>query len=641
MPTSSSEASTYKSTAFHGFDGAASEEELEIDDGKFPKERYKPIQKLGEGVSGTVYLGRDRLLGKKVAVKVLRTRDADALIQFQNEARTTSKLNHPNIVRVLDFGIASDGIPFMVIDYVDGRSLEDYIKENGGMDFDSVLTIFDKLADALSYAHSANVLHRDLKPSNILISFEDQEINVHLIDFGVAKMQEHLRTTMTNGTTLVGTPAYMSPDQALGHSFDRRSDIYSLGCILFEAITGEQPFIASSPLETISMHAHEEAPSILSYVDESEAALGLDKIVATCMAKDPRLRYQNATAFKRALNTVPRSGDNNESGSVEPALTNRTKRAALPLVLASIAFALVAFGATFVYVLEPAEQIHTNKKVLLDSSFRDSMHPTVKVDVVDVFTPRGDVSVTYKRGIPAIRAQGISDAELKDALMRYPSTNDISLDHSRVTNTGFKALKNHQINNLVIEHQQLSFRQLKAISKIDSLRILVLHNCTGSFLNNLSLLDSSGQLVHLGLYDTPSVSNTTLAEISKIRSIELLEMPMLKDCEHLDFRVLTALPNLKILRIDFSDFSDKNIEEIAGAKHLAQLFMARSAVSDRSLNRLAAMHLEKLSIEGCPGMTEEGIKMFKSKSPKTELVSMTSTLNSRAQTAEPLTQLVE
>jgi len=95
----------------------------------FRKERYKPIQKLGEGVSGTVYLGRDRLLGKKVAVKVLRTRDADALIQFQNEARTTSKLNHPNIVRVLDFGIASDGVPFMVIDYVDGRSLEDYIKE--------------------------------------------------------------------------------------------------------------------------------------------------------------------------------------------------------------------------------------------------------------------------------------------------------------------------------------------------------------------------------------------------------------------------------------------------------------------------------------------------------------------------------
>jgi len=143
--------------------------------------------------------------------------------------------------------------------------------------FDSVLTIFDKLADALSYAHTANVLHRDLKPSNILISFEDEQIDVHLIDFGVAKMQEHLRTTMTNGTTLVGTPAYMSPDQALGHSFDRRSDIYSLGCILFEAITGEQPFVASSPLETISMHAHAEAPSILSYVEDSQAALELHK----------------------------------------------------------------------------------------------------------------------------------------------------------------------------------------------------------------------------------------------------------------------------------------------------------------------------------------------------------------------------
>lgn len=641
MPTSIVEASKYKSTAFHGFDGVASEEELEIEDGKFPKERYKPIQKLGEGVSGTVYLGRDRLLGKKVAVKVLRTRDADALIQFQNEARTTSKLNHPNIVRVLDFGIASDGVPFMVIDYVNGRSLEDYIKENGGMDFDSVLTIFDKLADALSYAHTANVLHRDLKPSNILISFEDEQIDVHLIDFGVAKMQEHLRTTMTNGTTLVGTPAYMSPDQALGHSFDRRSDIYSLGCILFEAITGEQPFVASSPLETISMHAHAESPSILSYVEDSQAALELDKIIATCMAKDPRLRYQNATAFKRALNAVPRSGENNQSGSVEPSLTNRSKRAVPPLVLASVALALVIIGATFVYVLAPTEQITTNKKVLLDSTFADSMHPTAPVDVVNVFKPRGDVSVTYKRGIPSIRAQGISDAELKDALSRYPSTNDISLDHSTVTTNGFRALRKYRINNIVIEHQQLSWRQLKAISKIDSLRILVLHNCTGSFLDNLNLLDKNGQLVQLGLYDTPSISNTTLTAISKITSLELLEMPLVKDCEHLNFEVLTKLPNLKILRIDFSDFSDKNVEEIASAKHLLELFMARSAVSNRSLNRLAAMHLQKLSLEGCPAVTEAGLKMFKAKSPKTELASMTSTLNSRAQAAEPLTRLVE
>lgn len=177
--------------AFDGLDDE-NEDELALTDDQFPIERFKPISVIGTGANGTVYLSRDRLLGKKVAIKLLHQLTSDQLVDFQNEARTTSKLNHPNIINILDFGVSTSGIPFMVMDYVNGINLQDYLLEHGILDESFAVNLFSVIANALGHAHACGIYHRDIKPSNILIIENDENIDVRIIDFGVAKVKEPL-----------------------------------------------------------------------------------------------------------------------------------------------------------------------------------------------------------------------------------------------------------------------------------------------------------------------------------------------------------------------------------------------------------------------------------------------------------------
>lgn len=218
-------------------DPKSEESELENVSDAFPRHRYKPLCELGKGANGVVYLCRDRLLGKKVAVKMLHSATNESIIDFQKEAKIASSLNHPSIVKVLDFG-ADGGVPFLVMEFVAGPNLKDFINRRGPLSMVNFSRIGIQLANAIQYAHDRQVIHRDLKPENIIVP-ESEALPVVILDFGLARAME-LGSNTRQGT-VIGTPMFMSPEQAEGLEADWRSDIYSLGCVYYFMLTGRAP----------------------------------------------------------------------------------------------------------------------------------------------------------------------------------------------------------------------------------------------------------------------------------------------------------------------------------------------------------------------------------------------------------------
>jgi serine/threonine-protein kinase len=277
--------------------------------------RYDIVRVLGEGAMGVVYEGDDTRLHRKVAIKrILKSAlDSDSAreysMRFAREAQAVARLNHPNIVQVFDFAEEGD-VAYIVMEFVNGQELKSFFDAKERFELKEVVHIMGELAEALHFAHQAGIVHRDVKPANVMI---DSEGRVKLTDFGVARITDTERTLSerTQAGTVVGTPAYMSPEQIQGGNLDRRSDIFSAGVILYEFITGEKPFSGASAW-TIAKKILQEEPPAPSALDRTISPL-FDAVVRKALAKNVAERYQTAREFglalKRALEGLPEIGD--------------------------------------------------------------------------------------------------------------------------------------------------------------------------------------------------------------------------------------------------------------------------------------------------------------------------------------------
>jgi eukaryotic-like serine/threonine-protein kinase len=250
---------------------------------------YRIDGKLGEGGMGVVYSAVHPLIGKRAAIKVLRKQlcaDPSAVERFVNEARAVNEIGHPNIVDIFTFGETLDGRHYLVMDRLKGMTLRDRMAK-GTMTPSEIEVVVRQLARALEAAHEHGIIHRDLKPENVfLVEVPDDAPLVKLLDFGIAKLAHRPRTTDdTAAGELVGTPTYISPEQARGIMVDRRTDIYALGVILFELVARRTPFLAATPVEMVVQHLTTEAP-LLSDV-KSPVSPALDRIVHAMLAKEP------------------------------------------------------------------------------------------------------------------------------------------------------------------------------------------------------------------------------------------------------------------------------------------------------------------------------------------------------------------
>jgi serine/threonine-protein kinase len=257
--------------------------------------RYEILRTIGQGGMAEVYLAHDILLDRNVAIKMLRDQfvaDKALLEQFRREAKSAAKLVHPYITNIYD--VVSEGDKeYIVMEYVEGVTLKEYLQKNK-LSLNAVLEIGVRLADALQHAHSRHLIHCDIKPQNILI---DKNLNPKIADFGIAKMVSN--QTMVYTSTVMGSVHYLAPEQATGGQVTASSDVYSLGVVLFEMLTGKVPFDGNTAVAVAMMHAEKQVPPLSDYMDEVPE--GLQEILNKALAKNPANRYLNAGALRREL----------------------------------------------------------------------------------------------------------------------------------------------------------------------------------------------------------------------------------------------------------------------------------------------------------------------------------------------------
>ena len=264
-------------------------------------DRYQIEKVLGRGGMGMVYKGRHIYMNRLVAIKVLhpeQAKDQSIVARFRKEASALCRFSHPNLVAVFDFGVMKSGEPFMVMDFCDGESLDKIIRREGNLKIEQCLDIFSQACEALIAVHSQGMIHRDVKPGNLLLGKDGM---IKLVDFGLCKnvggLENLIRRTCTG--EVVGSPSYMSPEQCIGKELDQRSDIYSLGVSMYEALTGEIPFDGDSFYEILNQHIR-GTPSREPFLRKN-IPIELEEIVFRCIDRDPDARFQSAEELLKAL----------------------------------------------------------------------------------------------------------------------------------------------------------------------------------------------------------------------------------------------------------------------------------------------------------------------------------------------------
>lgn len=329
-------------------------------------DRYVVESLLGEGGMGVVFRCRHTIIGKLVAMKVLRAdlaRSEEVVERFLNEARSASSIGNPHIIDISDFGRLPNGATYFVMEYLDGMSLGQLLDQERTLDDLRAGTIAVQIAEGLAAAHAAGIVHRDLKPDNVYLIHRGGEADfVKILDFGIAKATSS-QGKLTQSGQVFGTPHYMSPEQATGAPVDHRSDIYSLGIMLFEMTTGQLPFDAENYMGILTQHMYREAPLPTTLPDLVRSiSPEVEEVILRCLQKNPADRFQTMTDLAAALHAVfgvpSRDFARDESlraslrqsrmsRATQPSADGRPKKSSLPLVLGALLVLAVGAGAFF------------------------------------------------------------------------------------------------------------------------------------------------------------------------------------------------------------------------------------------------------------------------------------------------------
>lgn len=565
-------------------------EGIELSPDTFPTNRFKPIREIGRGASGSVYLCIDRLLGNEVAVKTLHYLAADQLLGFQQEARAISKLTHPKIVRILDFGATDGGTPYMVLEYINGVDLETFVGQSGPLSLSQILEIMLSICDALAYSHLKEIYHRDLKPSNILIEDYGQSLNAKLVDFGVARVKfETQEPTICQGTTVIGTPAYMSPDQMRGISYDQRSEIYSVGCILFELLTGQQPYSAETVLELVALHATAPIPS-LSDVRDDDYPPALDRILAQCLAKAPEDRYQNIHALKTDLAKVLEGeqhggrsasyGSTEQEETVGARIDHRklselidppSKKNKIAVMLASSLVGLIAVVSAY-FVFNPNQ----NRNDIYAPPSADAVAPQRKVGELNNTLLETKFNLNNFNGNDWLFNMGEINDSSMDEILKSPHNDRLWIDQGSLSPQALLRLKPVHVVSIALINMPVSDAHLKALAQLKTIKLM-------------------------RLFENPKLDNESLRYIQPMDNLTEL---MIRNDRVTDrgVKYLAGMNNLEILSLDrCTDISDKSMDVIENLAGLNRLSLAATKVTKQGILRIAKMKkLHTVSVAKLP-----------------------------------------
>ncbi len=412
------------------------------------------LRKIGSGGMGQVYLARQTSLKRDVALKLLRgelNENLTALARFQAEAQAVAKLNHPNIVHIHQVGEA-DGLRYMVLEFVDGRNLRDYLARKGPPDLPVTLSVMRQVALALQKAHDQGIVHRDIKPENILVT---RKVEVKVTDFGLSRFFAGAEpaTNLTQSGVTLGTPLYMSPEQVQGHAVDNRSDIYSFGVTCYHLLAGEPPFRGTSAFDVALKHVQEQPRPLADL--RPDLPPELCGMIHKMMAKNPDDRYQSAKDITRDLVKV-RDGRTVVTGTLvrapgakRPVTVGGGSDAALSLtqsgatapepvrwgrwLLVGFACVLATAGGVFVYAgLNPPPDPHPHAQPgpgLPDVRPPDKLTTTRERELLAVFSiedpnPDDAIKASIELGLLYIKEHRLDDAEKRFKILRDKKLGD-------------------------------------------------------------------------------------------------------------------------------------------------------------------------------------------------------------------------
>ncbi|MBL4952635.1 Stk1 family PASTA domain-containing Ser/Thr kinase [Neobacillus sp. OS1-32] len=384
--------------------------------GKRLSGRYKILNIIGGGGMANVYLAHDMILDRDVAVKMLRldfANDEEFIRRFRREAQAATSLAHPNIVNIYDVGEEND-LYYIVMEYVDGQTLKQYIQQNSPLRVEKAIEIMKQLTSAISHAHHNHIIHRDIKPHNILI---DHEGNVKVTDFGIATALSATAITQTN--SVLGSVHYLSPEQARGGMANRKSDIYSLGIVMFELLTGRLPFSGESAVSIALKHLQSETPSVRRW--NPSIPQSVENIVLKATAKDPFHRYNSVDEMEEDLQTALDPERMNEAKFAIPVDDEATK--AIPVITNDKP--LKNLEETLVHSTEntaekPTEKTKKEKKKEKKNKKRKKW-PLVLVSIFLFLCVIGLLSALFLPGILSakeVKVPNVSGMELDDAVSK-------------------------------------------------------------------------------------------------------------------------------------------------------------------------------------------------------------------------------
>lgn len=622
-------------------DGTLIDSQRELD--QTLAETYDFIGTIGTGGMGVIYKARQKMLNKIVAIKMLHSHllSIQSMLRFQQEAKAASSLKHPSVIAVHDFGISEQGQPYMVMDFIEGITLAEMLRDKGVLDLSEALDIFIAIADALEHAHSHNVLHRDLKSSNVMLTEKEKGYDVHLLDFGIAKIvdsdaggNQHLTQT----GEMIGSPLYMSPEQCMGKKVDHRSDIYSFGCILYESVTGQPPHRGETILETIFKHLNETPKPLRLVRSDIKFPEAFETLVMKLLATKPEDRVQTISQVKDELRSIQSgaigSGFQRKAASALSRIKFRkaTLLAATGVVLALFGLVALAVSTRNVQVAEEmkAESAKELKEAAdisrQSSSSRSAAAPSIAGEEVtpntlnrfSPYTESMDLSgktfrentLLFLQKFPRLHSLNLSNTAVSSYVIRplagLKSLTKLSLNNTNLPPDALAELSNfHGLTELNLENTETNDATLLALSKMPELETLSIRD-TAITDKGLENLLGAKKLKSLSISGT-SITNRGLASLGKM-DLSTLNMWDTKASQGavVQLRNCKNLSQLCLRKIELSAADLQAISQFSKLNYL-ELYNIKS-LKDSDLNHFVGLKsLEELYIENCP-LTNDSAK---------------------------------
>lgn len=555
--------------------------------------RYKVISELGAGSIGVVYKCRDLVMDNLVALKLLLNIDSmDGARRFHLEAKVTAKLDHPNIVKILDFG-EEEGQLYIVLELVEGTSLES-INENEKIEFEIAISIFIQTARALAYANKHNVLHRDLKPSNIIITRDNQ---VKIVDFGLAKVNTENQSITKTGMA-IGTPAYMSPEAALGDKLDIRSDIFSMGCIMYETLTGQLPFNADSSMTQMLVRTNQEAPALNS--DENPIfPEEIAYIVDRCLLSKPDKRFQSFDEIERLLvnfqalydaepEPVTTPGESEKSDAELPTIREAKSSLSKLFMVGTI---LVICMITYPLISKVTKPQKRQTKAFKKEA---DVFSALQAEDLEI-----EVKTKVLEGKLWHSLWGMSYTKDLDRLKSFDKIEHLILLEGNLVGVESSRICDFNLKSLDFKLSLISDQTLQNVGKVSSLELLRLDKVHGIKPSGFKYLTRLRNLEELSIRNT-DISDDIIPYIAKFKSLRILH---LSDCKNLTGKNIDLLANLPVLEklyLDGSNLSSPYLQNLEKLGNLDFLYMRRSGITNGKLKEIEDLKVKFLDIKGNP-----------------------------------------